>query len=93
MRLSVNDFLLCRICDIWHTLYIRICGISHICLIYKYLYIMYMSNIELISSMRISEETKKAIIKIGAEVTAKDGKERSMEDVVKLLIEHYRKIK
>jgi hypothetical protein len=43
---------------------------------------MYMFNIELISSMRISEETKKAIIKIGAEVTAKDGKERSMEDVV-----------
>jgi hypothetical protein len=60
---------------------------------YKYLYIMYMSYIELISSMRISEETKKAIIKIGAELTAKDGKERSMEDVVKLLIEHYRKMK
>jgi len=54
---------------------------------------MYMFNIELISSMRISEETKKAIIKIGAEVTAKDGKERSMEDVVKILIEHYRKMK
>jgi hypothetical protein len=54
---------------------------------------MYMSYIELISSMRISEETKKAIIKIGAEVTAKDGKERSMEDVVKLLIEHWRKMK
>jgi hypothetical protein len=60
---------------------------------YKYLYIMYMSYIELISSMRISEETKKTIIKIGAELTAKDGKERSMEDVVKLLIEQYRKMK
>ena len=54
---------------------------------------MYMSYIELISTMRISEETKKAIIKIGAEFTAKDGKERSMEDVVKLLIEHYRRMK
>jgi hypothetical protein len=54
-------------------------------------YIKYMQYTELISSMRISEETKKAIIKIGAELTAKDGKERSMEDVVKLLIDYYRK--
>ncbi len=54
---------------------------------------MYMSYTKLISSMRISEETKKVIIKIGGELTAKDGKERSMEDVVKLLIEHYRKMK
>lgn len=52
-----------------------------------------MSDTELISSMRISEETKKALIKIGAELTARDGKERSMEDVVKLLVEHYRKAK
>ena len=54
-------------------------------------YIKYMQYTELISSMRVSEETKKAIIKIGAELTAKDGKERSMEDVVKLLIDYYRK--
>jgi len=89
----VDDFVLWHIHNIWHRLYIRICCISDICLIYKYLYIMHMFYIELISSMRISEETKKAIIKIGAEVTAKDGKDRSMEDVVKLLIEHYRKMK
>jgi hypothetical protein len=29
--------------------------------------------------MRGSEETKKTIIKIGAELTAKDGKERAMD--------------
>jgi hypothetical protein len=41
--------------------------------------------------MRISEETKKSLIKLGAELTAKDGRERSMEDVVKLLLDYYRK--
>lgn len=50
-----------------------------------------MSANDMISSMRISDETKKAIIKIGAELTAKDGQERSMEDVVKFLIEQYKK--
>jgi predicted nucleotide-binding protein (sugar kinase/HSP70/actin superfamily) len=52
-----------------------------------YIYIIY----NLISSMRISEETKKSLIKIGAELTAKDGRERSMEDVVQLLLDYYRK--
>jgi hypothetical protein len=40
--------------------------------------------------MMISDETKRELIKFGAEFTAKDGKERTLEDVVKLLIEEYR---
>ena len=37
--------------------------------------------------MKISEETKKALLKIAAEHTIKDGKERSLEDILKILIE------
>jgi hypothetical protein len=43
--------------------------------------------IQLVSTRKISEETKKALLKIGAEHTLKDGKERTLEDIVKLLIE------
>ncbi len=32
-------------------------------------------------------------MKIGAEHITKDGKERSLEDVVKSLVEHYAKVK
>lgn len=45
----------------------------------------------MVTSMRISEETKKAVVKIGAELAAKDGKRRSMDDVIKHLIQYYRK--
>jgi hypothetical protein len=37
--------------------------------------------------MKISDDTKKELMRIGAEYTMKDGKERSLEEVVKLLIE------
>jgi hypothetical protein len=40
--------------------------------------------------MRISDETKRELIKIGAEYSIKDGKERTLEDVVRLLIEEHR---
>jgi hypothetical protein len=40
--------------------------------------------------MKISEETKKALLKIAAEHTIKDGKERSLVDTVKILIEEHR---
>jgi hypothetical protein len=40
--------------------------------------------------MKISEETKRALLKIGAEHTLKDGKERTLEDIVKLLIEEHK---
>jgi hypothetical protein len=46
----------------------------------------------MVSTMKISEETKKSLLKIGGEHTMKDGKERSLEDIVKILIEE-RKIK
>jgi hypothetical protein len=40
--------------------------------------------------MKISEETKKSLLKIGAELTIKDGKERSLEEIVKILIEEHK---
>ena len=39
--------------------------------------------------MKISYETKLGLLKVGAEYTLNDGKERSMEEIVKLLIEEY----
>jgi hypothetical protein len=48
----------------------------------------------MVSTMKISEETKRALLKIAAEHTIKDGKERSLEDTVKILIdEHKAKLK
>jgi hypothetical protein len=44
----------------------------------------------MVSTMKIGEETKKSLLKIGAEHTVKDGKERSLEDIVKLLIEEHK---
>ena len=44
----------------------------------------------MVSTMRVGDETKKALLKIGAEYTLKDGKERSLEDIVKLLIEGHK---
>ena len=38
------------------------------------------------STMRISDETKRELVKIGAQLSVKDGTERSMKDVVKYLI-------
>jgi hypothetical protein len=46
----------------------------------------------MVSTMRVGDDTKKALLKIGAEYTMKDGKERSLEDIVKILIEE-RKLK
>lgn len=43
----------------------------------------------LTSTMRISDETKRELLKIGGEFTAKDGKERTLEDVVKLLVDEH----
>ena len=38
------------------------------------------------SIMRISDETKRELVKIGAQLSVKDGTERSIKDVVKYLI-------
>ena len=52
-----------------------------------------MNDTLLISTMRISDETKRELVKIGAQLSVKDGTERSMEDVVKYLIDTYKKNK
>ncbi len=52
-----------------------------------------MNYILLITSIRVTEETKRKLTKIGGELTAKDGIERSMEEILKILIEVYRKKK
>ena len=44
----------------------------------------------MVSTMKISEETKRALLKIAAEHTIRDGKERSLEDTVKILIEEHK---
>jgi hypothetical protein len=43
--------------------------------------------------MRITDETKMALVKIGAELSLKDGEDRSLEDIVKLLIDEHNKRK
>ncbi len=52
---------------------------------------LYMNDTLLTSTMRISDETKRELVKIGAQLSVKDGTERSMEDVVKYLIDTYKK--
>ncbi len=54
-------------------------------------YLMYTLNLELVSTMKISDETKRELVKIGAEYSVKDGKERSLEEIVKLLIAEHKK--
>lgn len=44
----------------------------------------------MVSTMKIGDETKKSLLKIGAEYTMRDGKERSLEDIVKLLVEEHK---
>ena len=65
-------------------------------LIYTYKYnlyncYLYKNDTLLTSTMRISDETKRELVKIGAQLSVKDGTERSMEDVVKYLIDTYKK--
>ena len=39
--------------------------------------------------MNRSEEPKRALVKIGAQYSSLDGKERTLEDIVKLLLEKH----
>lgn len=41
------------------------------------------------SSIRLSNNIKAKLVRIGAKLSLKDGKNRSMEDIIKILIEHY----
>jgi hypothetical protein len=68
--------------------YISIPTILRIYNKYMQVRIIYMSI--MVSTMKIGEETKKSLLKIGAEHTLKDGKERSLEDIVKILIEEHK---
>jgi hypothetical protein len=43
------------------------------------------------STMRINDDTKRSIIKIGADLSVRDGRKRSLEDTVKFLIDYYKK--
>lgn len=42
------------------------------------------------TSIKISDETKKELFKIGAEFTAEDGVKRSLEEIIKILIDEHR---
>ncbi len=44
----------------------------------------------MVSTMKISDETKRELLKIGAGYTLKDGQERTLEGIVKLLIEEHK---
>jgi hypothetical protein len=43
------------------------------------------------SSIRISHKAKSRLAKIGARLTLKDGKTRSMEEIIDLLVDDYEK--
>ena len=43
------------------------------------------------STVRLSNELRSRIIKIGDKLSAKDGKYRSVEDLIELLIDSYEK--
>jgi hypothetical protein len=49
------------------------------------------SSAENMSTARISNDVKAKLIKIGAKLSLKDGKSRSIEDIIKILIKHYEK--
>ncbi len=48
-----------------------------------------MNIIGTMSTVRISNDIKAKLIKIGAKMSLKDGKYRSMEEIIKLLIKFY----
>jgi len=56
-----------------------------------YIYMQSVSSAENMSTARISNDVKAKLIKIGAKLSLKDGKSRSIEDIIKILIKHYEK--
>ena len=59
--------------------------------LYEFWYYRYTEDTTLTSTMKITDSSKRALLKIGAEYTVKDGKERTLEAVVKLLIEEHKR--
>jgi hypothetical protein len=43
------------------------------------------------SSIRVSHKAKSRLAKIGARLTLKDGKTRSMEEIIDMLVDQYEK--
>ena len=43
------------------------------------------------STLRLSNELKKKLVKIGAKLSLKDGKLRTMEDIIEALVEEHEK--
>jgi hypothetical protein len=43
------------------------------------------------SSVRLSNDLKSKLVKIGAKLSLKDGKARSMEDIIDMLVKEYEK--
>jgi hypothetical protein len=43
------------------------------------------------SSVRLSNDLKSKLVKIGAKLSLKDGKARSMEDIIAMLVKEYEK--
>jgi hypothetical protein len=72
---------------VYHVYYISIRIILGIpLLLYVGEYNKYTVDTLMVSTMKITDETKKELVRIGAEYSLKDGKERTLEEVVKLLI-------
>ena len=41
------------------------------------------------TTVRLSSNVKAKLVKVGAKLSLKDGKNRSMEDIIKILLENY----
>ena len=59
--------------------------------LYEFWHHTYTAHTTMTSTMKITNNSKRALLKIGAEYTVKDGKERTLEAVVKLLIEEHKR--
>ena len=57
--------------------------------LYNLLYMQIINSLKGMSTIRLSNNVKAKLVKIGAKLSLKDGKNRSMEDIIKLIIEHY----
>jgi len=47
--------------------------------------------VNIMTTIQVSEETHLELRKIKGELLAKNGKERSFDEIIQLLIEHYKK--
>jgi len=50
-------------------------------------------TVNVMTTIQVSEETHLELRKIKGELLAKNGKERSFDEIIRFLIDHYRKTK